>query len=80
MDYNEYHNKRIWTLCSLEDFQTFINEKIKDNEKFCLVDTNAYIINACKDTFLRCQHWINNGGNSCDYFKKYFCPKSCKIC
>ena len=78
MDYNEYHTKRMWSLCSLEDFQTFINEKIKENGKFCLgtISTNN---NTCTDTFLRCQHWTN-GGNSCDYFKKYFCPKSCRIC
>ena len=74
MDYNEYHTKRIWTKCSLEDFQIFINEKIKQNGNFCLVDNDA-----CNDTFLRCQYWTNRG-NSCDHFKKYFCRKSCKIC
>ena len=73
MDYNEYHTKRIWTKCSLEDFQMFINEKIKQNGNFCLDN------NACNDTFLRCQYWTKRG-NSCDHFKKYFCRKSCKIC
>ena len=73
MDYNEYHTKRIWTTCSLEDFQIFINEKIKQNGNFCLDN------NACNDTFLRCQYWTKRG-NSCDHFKKYFCQKSCKIC